>query len=308
MTSSMTSLMASLMTSPPAAAGLYYLAELIEEFTVLTKRIIKYMIWFSSAVLVGLYLFERFPAFLVGMGLFTNLVYFGLLRTFPFIVLTSSNFILSCGQGSQPGIWEFWGSGKGSEWLQKFGIPWGFPRAPSGPEIWDRWMPGPGVGGSWVSRKFGILGFSNGSEHPRNLGFQEVPKSSENSRNLGSLGTPKIPGIPRNWGFLSVPEIWDSRRFPRARSGPEIWDPWIPSPGVGGSWVSWKFGILGLPKAQKIPEIWDSRRFPRSRSVPEIWDFGTSQNSENSRNSGSLDTPKIPGIPRNWGFLSVPEI
>ncbi|XP_023803480.1 protein TEX261-like, partial [Cyanistes caeruleus] len=96
MTSSMTSLMASLMTSPPAAAGLYYLAELIEEFTVLTKRIIKYMIWFSSAVLVGLYLFERFPAFLVGMGLFTNLVYFGLLRTFPFIVLTSSNFILSC--------------------------------------------------------------------------------------------------------------------------------------------------------------------------------------------------------------------
>ncbi|NWW26875.1 TX261 protein, partial [Falcunculus frontatus] len=51
---------------------------------------------FSSAVLVGLYLFEHFPGFLVGVGLFTNLVYFGLLRTFPFIVLTSSNFILSC--------------------------------------------------------------------------------------------------------------------------------------------------------------------------------------------------------------------
>uniref|UniRef100_A0A803V839 Protein TEX261 n=1 Tax=Ficedula albicollis TaxID=59894 RepID=A0A803V839_FICAL len=83
----------------PAAAGLYYLAELIEEYTVVTRRIIKYMIWFSSAVLVGLYLFEQFPAFLVGMGLFTNLVYFGLLQTFPFIVLTSSNFILSCGPG-----------------------------------------------------------------------------------------------------------------------------------------------------------------------------------------------------------------
>ncbi|NWR39705.1 TX261 protein, partial [Tachuris rubrigastra] len=51
---------------------------------------------FSSAVLVGLYLFEHFPGFLVGVGLFTNLVYFGLLQTFPFIVLTSSNFILSC--------------------------------------------------------------------------------------------------------------------------------------------------------------------------------------------------------------------
>ncbi|XP_065518805.1 protein TEX261 isoform X2 [Lathamus discolor] len=80
-----------------SAAGLYYLAELIEEYTVVTKRIIKYMIWFSSAVLVGLYLFEQFPGFMVGVGLFTNLVYFGLLQTFPFIVLTSSNFILSCG-------------------------------------------------------------------------------------------------------------------------------------------------------------------------------------------------------------------
>uniref|UniRef100_A0A8C0GFW4 Protein TEX261 n=2 Tax=Chelonoidis abingdonii TaxID=106734 RepID=A0A8C0GFW4_CHEAB len=80
----------------PLSAGLYYLAELIEEYTVATSRIIKYMIWFSTAVLVGLYLFERFPGFMVGVGLFTNLVYFGLLQTFPFIMLTSPNFILSC--------------------------------------------------------------------------------------------------------------------------------------------------------------------------------------------------------------------
>lgn len=57
---------------------------------------------FSSAVLVGLYLFEHFPGFMVGVGLFTNLVYFGLLQTFPFIVLTSSNFILSCGEWGRP--------------------------------------------------------------------------------------------------------------------------------------------------------------------------------------------------------------
>lgn len=31
----------------PTAAGLYYLAELIEEYTVVTRRIIKYMIWVS---------------------------------------------------------------------------------------------------------------------------------------------------------------------------------------------------------------------------------------------------------------------
>lgn len=35
-------------TPPPPAAGLYYLAELIEEYTVATSRIIKYMIWVSG--------------------------------------------------------------------------------------------------------------------------------------------------------------------------------------------------------------------------------------------------------------------
>ena len=55
------------------------------------------MIWFSTAVLIGLYVFEHFPTGMIGVGLFTNLVYFGLLQTFPFIMLTSPNFILSCG-------------------------------------------------------------------------------------------------------------------------------------------------------------------------------------------------------------------
>ncbi|XP_064275221.1 protein TEX261 [Passer domesticus] len=78
------------------AAGLYYLAELIEEYTVATRRIIKSMIWFSSAVQLGLFLFEHFPPFLVATGLFSNLVYLGLLQSFPCIVLSSSNFLLSC--------------------------------------------------------------------------------------------------------------------------------------------------------------------------------------------------------------------
>ncbi|XP_072262795.1 protein TEX261 [Pyxicephalus adspersus] len=78
------------------AAGLYYVAELIEEYTVATSRIIKYMIWFSTGVLIGLYFFEKFPGIMIGVGLFTNVVYFGLLQTFPFIMLTSPNFIISC--------------------------------------------------------------------------------------------------------------------------------------------------------------------------------------------------------------------
>lgn len=39
--------------SPPPAAGLYYLAELIEEYTVATSRIIKYMIWVSGSLAQG---------------------------------------------------------------------------------------------------------------------------------------------------------------------------------------------------------------------------------------------------------------
>ena len=58
---------------------------------------------FSTAVLIGLYVFERFPTYMIGVGLFTNLVYFGLLQTFPFIMLTSPNFILSCGERGQSG-------------------------------------------------------------------------------------------------------------------------------------------------------------------------------------------------------------
>uniref|UniRef100_A0AAZ3S6S1 Protein TEX261 n=1 Tax=Oncorhynchus tshawytscha TaxID=74940 RepID=A0AAZ3S6S1_ONCTS len=88
------------------AAGLYYLAELIEEYTVATSRIIKYMILFSTGVLSGLYLFEGFPWLMMGCGLFTNLVYFGLLQTFPYILLSSPNFILSCGEHQRPAAAE----------------------------------------------------------------------------------------------------------------------------------------------------------------------------------------------------------
>ena len=78
------------------AVGLYYLAERINEYTVATSRIIEYMILFSTGVLAGLYVIDGFPLLMVGVGLYTNLVYFGLLQTFPYILLSSHNFIRSC--------------------------------------------------------------------------------------------------------------------------------------------------------------------------------------------------------------------
>ena len=67
------------------------------------------MIFASTAIFVGLLLFEGFPFLMILVGLFSNLVYFGkkvgylpfdyiflgLLRTFPLIELSSPNFILS---------------------------------------------------------------------------------------------------------------------------------------------------------------------------------------------------------------------
>nr|CAB3266907.1 protein TEX261-like [Phallusia mammillata] len=77
------------------AAALYYLAELIEEYTVMTQKILRIMLIASCIIYVGLLIFEGFPFVLIAVGLFTNLVEFGLLRRFPFIELTSPNFILT---------------------------------------------------------------------------------------------------------------------------------------------------------------------------------------------------------------------
>lgn len=49
----------------------------------------------TSGFFIGLWLVEGFPLSLVGIGLFSNVVYLGLLRHFPLIELSSPNFLLS---------------------------------------------------------------------------------------------------------------------------------------------------------------------------------------------------------------------
>ncbi|KAK2166441.1 hypothetical protein LSH36_39g11004 [Paralvinella palmiformis] len=75
------------------AAGLYYLAELVEEYTVITARIIKYMIWATTGVYVGLLLFESMPISMTGIGLLTNVLYGLVLKSFPYFELTSPVFL-----------------------------------------------------------------------------------------------------------------------------------------------------------------------------------------------------------------------
>merc|ERR1711934_314861 len=79
------------------ACGLYYMAELAEEYPTLTKKIIKFSIWAILAVHPMLWIFEPFPFLPVAFGIATHAMYYRLLvMDFPFIELTSANFLGSC--------------------------------------------------------------------------------------------------------------------------------------------------------------------------------------------------------------------
>ncbi|GAB6023291.1 hypothetical protein CHUAL_008100 [Chamberlinius hualienensis] len=77
------------------AAFLYYLAELVEEYTVITGKIINYFIFISIGIYVCLFLFEEFPVSIIICGIITQVMHLLLLRTFPFCVLTSPPFIIA---------------------------------------------------------------------------------------------------------------------------------------------------------------------------------------------------------------------
>ncbi|KAJ8663822.1 hypothetical protein O0I10_000096 [Lichtheimia ornata] len=78
------------------ACGLYYLAELVEEYTVYTRKVIKTMTGTVIAIHVLLWIVDRLPFLLLAFSIFCHGVYTMNLKTFPFISLTSLPFIASC--------------------------------------------------------------------------------------------------------------------------------------------------------------------------------------------------------------------
>lgn len=77
------------------ACGLYYLVELTEEYTVLTKRIIRILILTNFTLHILLHLYERFPFLPCFIGFLSHLTYYQLLQSFPFMRLTSPSFLAS---------------------------------------------------------------------------------------------------------------------------------------------------------------------------------------------------------------------
>jgi len=79
------------------ACGLYYLAELAEEYTSLTKK----LMWTSTiAVLLAhilFFVFEDLPALALGVGFGAHCCYLVLLRNFPFLQMLSPVFLFAIG-------------------------------------------------------------------------------------------------------------------------------------------------------------------------------------------------------------------
>ncbi len=72
----------------------------MEEYTVLTKKIIRYVIVTAIVVHVLLLLMENLPVVYVLVGLAAHTCYLSLLSTFPFIEFTDPRFIASLGTPS----------------------------------------------------------------------------------------------------------------------------------------------------------------------------------------------------------------
>lgn len=77
------------------ACGLYYLVELAEEYTVLTKKVIRVTTLVHIVIHILLFVYERFPFLQCLVGLAAHLMYLQLLRPFPFINPASAPFLIS---------------------------------------------------------------------------------------------------------------------------------------------------------------------------------------------------------------------
>ncbi|KAL1618995.1 erv26 superfamily protein [Neofusicoccum ribis] len=84
------------------ASGLYYLSELVEEHTVLAKKLLTRMIYAVMVLQLLLWLFDSFPLGLSILSILSHVVYTGNLRRFPIVKLTDPLFILSCCKLSRP--------------------------------------------------------------------------------------------------------------------------------------------------------------------------------------------------------------
>ncbi|KAF2725499.1 DUF396-domain-containing protein [Polychaeton citri CBS 116435] len=79
------------------ASGLYYLSELVEEHSVISKKILTRMIYAVVTSQVLLAIVDKLPWSLSALSIASHAVYLQNLRRFPIVKLTDPVFLLSCG-------------------------------------------------------------------------------------------------------------------------------------------------------------------------------------------------------------------
>lgn len=77
------------------AAGLYYLAELVEEYTVTSKKIIWWMIVVTLVIYICFILFEDLPYKVTVCGIISQIAHLFILKTYPYVMITSPAFIVA---------------------------------------------------------------------------------------------------------------------------------------------------------------------------------------------------------------------
>ncbi|RDD37396.1 Protein TEX261 [Trichoplax sp. H2] len=77
------------------ASGLYYLCELVEEYSTTASKVFRYLIWITTVIFVCLWLFDSFPLLVCAMGILANLVHLMVLKDYPAIAMTSFPFIMT---------------------------------------------------------------------------------------------------------------------------------------------------------------------------------------------------------------------
>ncbi len=80
------------------ASGLYYLSELVEEHTVIAKKLLTRLIYLVIGIQTLLCLVDGFPIMLSLLSIFSHIVYLGNMRRFPIVKLSDPLFLLSCGK------------------------------------------------------------------------------------------------------------------------------------------------------------------------------------------------------------------
>jgi len=78
------------------ASGLYYLSEVVEEHTVIAKRLLTRLIYAVITIQTLLWLIDGFPFLLSLLSIISHIVYLGNMRRFPIVKLSDPLFLTSC--------------------------------------------------------------------------------------------------------------------------------------------------------------------------------------------------------------------